>query len=112
MPLSGSADEGRPLVNRGGSIRGSKNESARRAPLGLRFADYRVEARCSTHLWQNAGEALLEAARGWAEERGAAQLVFVWGPHEPPKRSLLLDAGLLRGFEMVHDAPRLMNGQH
>jgi GNAT superfamily N-acetyltransferase len=46
------------------------------------------------HLWRTAGAALLDAAREWAMERGAAQLVVISGPHDSPKRALLDDAGL------------------
>lgn len=45
-------------------------------------------------LWPSAGAALLDTARRWAKERGAAQLVAVTGPHDAPKRALLHDAGL------------------
>jgi GNAT superfamily N-acetyltransferase len=44
--------------------------------------------------WATAGAALLEAATGWARERGAVQVVVVCGPHDGPKRALLRDAGL------------------
>jgi GNAT superfamily N-acetyltransferase len=48
----------------------------------------------SPDLWETTGAALLDAARGWAEDRGAAQLVVVSGPHDAPKRALLQGAGL------------------
>jgi hypothetical protein len=48
----------------------------------------------SPDLWETTGAALLDAARGWAGNRGAAQLVVVSGPHDAPKRALLQDAGL------------------
>lgn len=36
----------------------------------------------------------LTAAKAWAKERGAAQVVVVAGPHDGPKRAVLQDAGL------------------
>ena len=48
----------------------------------------------SPGLWATAGAALLAAARQWAEDRGAAQLVVVAGPHDGPKRAVLQAAGL------------------
>jgi GNAT superfamily N-acetyltransferase len=44
--------------------------------------------------WATAGAALLDAARAWARERGAVQVVVVTGPHDSPKRAVLQDAGL------------------
>lgn len=44
--------------------------------------------------WATAGAALLEAARAWARERGAVQVVVVAGPHDEPKRAVLRAAGL------------------
>jgi hypothetical protein len=44
--------------------------------------------------WPTAGGALVEAVRGWAAERGAAQLVAVTGRHDQPKRDTFRTAGL------------------
>jgi hypothetical protein len=48
----------------------------------------------SPGLWETTGAALLDAASGWASERGAVQLVVVSGPHDAAKRALLHGAGL------------------
>jgi hypothetical protein len=48
----------------------------------------------SPEKWVTAGASLLDAARVWARERGAVQVVVVSGPHDGPKRAVLQDAGL------------------
>lgn len=48
----------------------------------------------SPEKWVTAGAPLLDAARVWARERGAVQVVVVSGPHDGPKRAVLQDAGL------------------
>jgi hypothetical protein len=52
--------------------------------------DYTVE---EPHLWPLVGRSLLDAAIEAAEPRGAVQTVVVCGPHDHPKRAMLLDAG-------------------
>ena len=44
--------------------------------------------------WATAGAALLDAARTWARQRGAVQVVVVTGPHDEPKRAVLEAAGM------------------
>lgn len=44
--------------------------------------------------WTTSGVALLDAAKAWAVDQGAVQIVVVCGPHDQAKRHVLLDAGL------------------
>jgi GNAT superfamily N-acetyltransferase len=44
--------------------------------------------------WGTLGRDLLHSAQQWAEPRGAVQMVVVCGPHDQPKRGLLLGFGL------------------
>ena len=53
----------------------------------------------SPEKWVTAGAALLVAAKAWARERGAVQVVVVAGPHDKPKRAVLEDAGLFVASE-------------
>jgi len=48
----------------------------------------------SPALWETTGRALLDEARRWARDAGAAQVVVVCGAHDAEKRALLRSTGL------------------
>jgi hypothetical protein len=49
--------------------------------------------------WPIVGPELIEAAKTWAAERGAVQLVAVTGQHDLPKRKAFASAGLSAASE-------------
>jgi GNAT superfamily N-acetyltransferase len=44
--------------------------------------------------WNTVGADLLREVQRWARGRGAVQTIVVCGPHDVPKRQMLLEAGL------------------
>jgi hypothetical protein len=67
--------------------------------------DFVVEA---PELWSSVGRALLDAAVSETRRRGAVQTVVVCGPHDHPKRDMLVAAGhevASEWFTRPFDAP-------